>query len=182
MAKSIQKGNPFMKKETKNIITREFIEKELRFFNTADIRSTLVLCAIFLFLAAIIIIPSFFGIFGENVSLALRILLFLLVAIPTSAPFFICLFSLAISLKERKKLQRGDFEIVTRQLLYKSEELRNCNSTVELLHFSGFDKVSSGHTVFQLASAGDEFYIVHYKGKSTIKLFYPAAMYEYKER
>ena len=38
------KGGGDMEKQTKNEITREFIEKELRFYNTADIRSTLVLC------------------------------------------------------------------------------------------------------------------------------------------
>ena len=43
----IMKGGVRMaKNETKNIITKEAIEKELKFLNKADIRSSLVLIAV----------------------------------------------------------------------------------------------------------------------------------------
>ena len=47
--------------------------------------------------------------------------------------------------------------------------------------FSDFKDFAVGHTIYQLSSSGDEFYIVHYPPKNSIKLLYPLKMYEYKE-
>ena len=76
-------------------------------------------------------------------------------------------------------LARGDFDIVTRDVSYKSEEMVQ-RRLENYLHFCEFNKISVGHTTFQLASAGDTFYIVHYKAKKDIKLLYSAKMYEYQ--
>ena len=181
MAKSIQKGNPFMKKETKNIITREFIEKELRFFNTAETRSTVALCCSLslilwpLTIGAIYILCAFFE------SIWLRLLLSVLVTAIINAALLINFWKLRNLRKLKKALDRGEFDIVTRKVITKSERM-DSHSTNEFLHFNDLKEVAVGHTVFQLACEGDEFYIVYYKNQDSIELLYPAAMYEYKER
>ena len=53
---------------------------------------------------------------------------------------------------------------------------------VEFLHFEGFKKIVVDHTIFQLTSRGDEFYIIRYQNKKAIKLLYPVKMYEYREK
>lgn len=97
----------------------------------------------------------------------------------TSAPIWIILIVLRNAFAERKMLQRGEFDIVTREVLYKSERIVH-RHIKEFLHFKDFQGVPVSHTVYQLASVGDTFYIIHYKTKKHIKLLYSAKMYEYK--
>lgn len=166
-----------MEKQTKNIITREWVEKELRFYNTADIRSTLVLCGALSLLFVLLTVGLVWGFFALFKNIWLKILLSVLMGGLTSAPVWINLLSLIVSLKERKLLNCGEFDIVTRDVSYKSEKMVY-RHIQEYLHFSDFKEFSVGHTTFQLASAGDTFYIVHYNAKKDIKLLYSAKMYE----
>lgn len=168
-----------MEKQTKNIITREWVEKELRFYNKADMRSALVfLCASALFFVPLTIllvygIISVWGNFFKAVLLSVAVVLI-------SAPLWGFVLSLGQALKERKLLLRHDYEITTRSLLYKSEERVN-RQRQECLHFLNFEKIQVDHTIFQLSEKSDDFYIVNYKGSKKIKLCYSAKMYDYKE-
>ena len=83
------------------------------------------------------------------------------------------------ALLERKTLLRGEFDIVTREVLYKREK-RVQRHTEECLKFDDFKEISVTHTAYELASAGDAFYIVHYKAKKRIKLLYSARAYDYQ--
>ena len=168
-----------MEKQTKNLITREWVEKELRFGNTADIRSALVLCGAFSFFFLPLTVGVVYGICVSLEPVLLKIIFSVLVGAVTSAPIWLMLFGLWKALAERNLLQRGDFEVVTREVSYKSEKAVHRHME-EYLHFSGFQERSVGHTDYQLASQGDEFYIVHYCGKGEIKLFYPTKTYELK--
>jgi hypothetical protein len=181
MAKSIKKGNPFMKKETKNIITREFIEKELRFFNTTETRSTIGLCgSLSLFLLPLTLVAIYVICYIiENIWL--RLLLSALAAMFMNAALLVNAWKLRDLMKDKKALERGEFDVVTRKVITKSEK-KTYGSTDEFLHFNDLKEVAVGHTVFQLASEGDEFYLVHYRKQDSIKLVYPSKMYEYKER
>ena len=170
-----------MDKQTKNVITREFIEKELRFYNTADIRSTLVLCgALSLFFVPLTIgvICGFFALFKN---IWLKILLSVLIGGLTSAPVWINLLSLKTSLTERKLLQNGDFDIAVCEVQYKDEKPVH-RHTEKFLHFNGFKEVSVGNVNYDFVSQGDEFYIVHYKDLTDIKLIYSLKMYALKEK
>ena len=82
-------------------------------------------------------------------------------------------------LNERKLLLRGDFEIVTRNVQYKSEKAVHSHTEC-FLHFSDFREASCIQTTFQLTSQGDEFYLVHYTGQDSVKLMFPAKTYEYR--
>jgi hypothetical protein len=166
--------------QMKNIIAREFIEKELRFYNKADICSTLVLCGAL----SLIFVPLTVGIvYGFFVLLEitwLKILLSVLVGGLTSAPVWMNLLSLRTSLTERKLLQNGDFDIAVCEVQYKDEKLIR-QHTEKILHFVGFKEISVGNNIYDLSSHGDEFYIVHYKGCTDIKLLYSLKTYEFKE-
>ena len=169
-----------MQKQTKNIITREWVEKELRFYNTADIRSCLVVCSS----VALVFIPlTVLCVYGTSLffkNIFVKILSCILIGVLISCPVWLNLLSLRGFLAEKKRLANGDFEIVTREVLYKSEKLVH-RHIEEFLHFKDFKEISVGHTDFQLASAGDLFYLIHYKGEKSISLFYSCKMYEYRE-
>ena len=173
-----------MEKQTKNIITRESIEKKLRSDNSASLKVSALA-----FLAAVLVgilwvvffIPSFFEApnFGFGV-------LFFLLAIVGTVPAWVLSVRFVRDLKEYKHLKNGDLEIVTRPLLYETEEMRYTRKTrVEYMqhkfHFEGFDAFLASPEQSKRFTRGDEFYIVYYKGSKKVRLMYSFAFYEYKE-
>ncbi len=168
-----------MDKQTKNIISRECVEKELRFYNTADIRSILVLCGALSLFFLPLTIGIVYAICALIENILLKIVFSAIIGAITSAPIWINLLRLRGSLTERKLLKNGDFDIVIRDVRYKSKKIGRWHIE-EYLHFDDFKKRSVEHATFELASQGDEFYLVHYKTKNSIKLIYSTKMYEYK--
>ncbi len=169
-----------MEKQTKNIITREWIENELRFYNSADIRSMLVLCGVMSLVFLPLTAASVCGLIVWLENIWLKVFSSFLIGVLLSAPVWGNLFSLRIILNERKLLLRGDFEIVTRKVQYKIEKAVHSHTEC-FLHFSDFREASCIQTTFQLTSQGDEFYLVHYTGQDSVKLMFPARTYEYRE-
>lgn len=170
-----------MEKQTKNVITREFIETELRFYNTASIRLTLILCGALSLIFVPLTIGVVYGFFSLLKNIWLKIVLSVLVGGLTSAPIWINLLSLKTSLAERKLLQNGDYNIAVCEVQYKDEKTVQ-RHTEKFLHFVGFKEVSVGNVHYDLTSQGDEFYIVHYKGFTEIKLIYSLKMYVLKDK
>ena len=170
-----------MENETKSILTRELVEEELRFYNKEDFRSSLAPCALFGLPVFLIVFACFCAIFAIVESIWARLLLYCLLCTVLSIPAKKTFLPLIKNWKEKKALERGDFCIVTRKLTKKSVNTNNHKST-ELLHFSGFKEIEAWHEVFANAHEGDEFYLVHYRKQNSVKLAYPAKMYEYRER
>ena len=168
-----------MEKQTKNIITREWVEKELRFYNTADIRSSLVLLGALSLLFVPLTVVLVDGLLSVLNQFWFQIPVAVLVGGLLSSPLLVNLFSLLRSFREKRLLQGCDFDVVTRKVLYKSEKIVN-RQEMEYLHFDGFEKIAVSHTTYQLAEEGDAFYIVYFKGYKTIKELYPAKLYEYR--
>ncbi len=170
-----------MKKQTKNQINRAFVEKELRFYNTADIRATLVtggaMCFLFIPFAAFC---AYFIWITVDASF-LRFLLSAVGAILFSCPAWLHVIALVKSLLERKQLNNGEFDVAVRKVTYKDEKIVH-RHVEQYLTFEGFAELSVGHTTYELATYGDVFYLVHYRGKKEIKLLYPEKMYEYNEQ
>ena len=169
-----------MEKQTKSRITREEVAKELRACNATSRRSGLILCGAGSLLCIPLTVGLVYGIWSWEQSVWLKILWTVLIGGMTSAPVWVGVISLREDFAERKWLQNGEFVIVTRTLSYKSEKYIN-RHIEEYLHFADFREISVEHTLFQLASNGDEFYLVHYKNQKKIQWLYPAKMYEYKE-
>ena len=170
-----------MQKQTKNVITREFIEKELRFYNTADIRSTLVLCGALSLIFVPFTVGIVYGFFTLLKTTWLKILFSVLLGALTSAPVWLNLLSLIINLKKRKLLRNGDFDIAVCEVQYKDEKLVQ-RHTEKFLHFVGFKEKSVGNVDYDLSSQGDEFYIIYYKGLTDIEFIYSLKMYEFREK
>ncbi len=167
----------FVEKQTKNRITRDMIEKNLYAGNKADIQAYLIWGGSLsvVFIPHTIGLVAVFASFFEN--LFLKIACCSLIGIIMSSPVWLFLVFLIISLRERALLQNGEFEIVVRTVSDKTEGVIR-RHPVEYLHFEGFKEVAVDHATFQMASHGDEFYIVHYKPKRSIEMLYPAKMYE----
>ena len=166
-----------MENQTKNIITREMIERELWFYNKATVKTLLVTCVpASLFMIPLSIILASVTL-SDIYNIVAKIFFALFFCALGTFPIWLNLIVLRETLSQRKKLLRGEFDIVTRELLYKDEELVNRNIR-EYLHFSGFNGITVGHTTYQLASEGDTFYIVHYKASKNIQLLYPAKSYK----
>ncbi len=163
-----------MKEQTKNIITREKIEKELQFYNTAGLKHTAV------GFAAVILIFGVFSLLTSAFSSEMAIVSCLVGCVPMIA-ILVLLIRLLI---ERKRLKNGEFEITLRHLLYKDEKMIRSGKSrrvQEMFHFEGFDEVWANHTEYQLSSMNDEFYIVHYEGSKKAQMVFPLKLYEYKE-
>lgn len=169
-----------MERQTKNVITRELIERELRYYNTANIRSALVLCAALSPLFVPLTVGTVCGVFALLKNTLLIILLSVLIGGLASAPIWIKLLALIRSLRDRKLIQNGDFAIVICEVQYKGEKPVH-RHTEKFLHFNEFEEVLVENVNYDIVSQGDEFYIVHYKGHTTIKLLYSLKMYEYRE-
>lgn len=173
-----------MKNQTKNIITREWVEKELRFFNRANIKTAILWGAVFSPLCIPTAIGTVSGILNEFNNIIIELILCVLLGGVLLLPVAAMIFTLIKELMEKKRIDRGEFEISVRELLYKEEKYERrgrSHRTRKVLHFSDFDDVTAGGSVYQLAASDDIFYLVHYRGKHEVKLFYPEKMYEYKE-
>ena len=169
-----------MARQTKNIITRELIKKELRFLATAQIRSFLFLSV---GLSPFCILFALFFLFASRTIENLLFTLFTCIIL--SSPIWVSLWLAISALLERKAIDRGEFDVVTKPLYCKSEDLIYRHRHMHLeenLNFGGFEKISVNHTEFELASPGDDYYIVHYRNKNTIKLLYSSKRYEYREK
>ena len=174
-------------KETKNIITPQWLEGELRFYNKADFRACLLLCII----GCLIMIPvtAVIVVFGINtIENTIMKTLVLIILIPLLlAPVFFLTKGVVATLIERKKLNKGEYYIVLRELQYKKAKTvyRGRRHRIEeCLYFRGFEEREVSHTIYQLAANGDKFYLVYYKQrkeKKDIRFLYPEKMYEYRE-
>jgi hypothetical protein len=170
-----------MEKQTKNIITREWIEKELWFYNTADLKVGIGIFAI-VFLVCIPFAAFFIGlIITVSYNLFFRILVSVLIGVLFIIPVAATAGGIFITVSERKKLKAGEFDIVVREMSYKIERATR-RETILLLKFPDFREKRVDKTTYFHADIGDEFYIVHYrtnKAKKTAKLVYSFKMYEY---
>ena len=166
-------------KQTKNTITREWVEKELWFYNNADIKSSLVSGGLISLLFLPITVLLIYGICKTIDHIFFKIIIVLIVGFFVSLPITIKLFVLMSAIGERRLLKRGEFDIVTRDVRYKCDRLVG-RVIYEYLCFDDFGEVAVDKTVYNLASQGDMFYIVHYKNRKSSKLLYSSKTHEYK--
>ena len=165
---------------TKNIITRESVEKELYRLNRADIRATALLCAGASLFSLPLTAFMVYGLLSSTEAYFSAILLAVLAGVTMSAPSWITLILFFCKLSERELLLDGKFEIVTSPVVDKGERMAH-RHTQKYLTFSGFRNKPVSNTVFEMSSWGDEFYLVYYQTKKTIIFLYPKKLYEYKQ-
>ena len=168
-----------MAKQTKNIITLEWVAEELRFQNQAAIKSALVLIGAFALFCLPITAGIVYGICNVIEGLAIKTVLSVTVGAILCAPVFAMASALRGAIAEKGMIDRGEFEIVTRDVLYKEERVVQ-RHTEKYLCFGDLDDVLVGETVYALADKGDNFYIVHYKSSARIDLLYSAKTHQLK--
>ena len=172
-----------MEKQTKNIITKKMIESKLDFLTKADIRASVLLY----FLGFVVSFLVFGVIFGGAYAMWGHAEGIVLGAV--GAVGLILLIGYFIKdvygvISSRRSVKRGEIEVSIEALSYKAEEAEGDGRSwrlVRYFYFPSFSKTAVGNTEFQLASNGDEFYIVHYKGEDRAVLLYSLKRYEYKE-
>ncbi len=169
-----------MSQGSRNVITRKQIEDELYFYNTADIKATVVLCLCLALFFGPLTFGTLYFIITETTDIALRIALSIPLGILFSAPIWGNLIKLAKHFAKRSLLKKGEFDIVILPVSDKYESTRHRN-TVRLLEFPNLKEIAVSSTTYSLASWGDEFYVVHYRGKYKIELLYSLKTHEYKE-
>ena len=174
-----------MERESKQIITREWVENELRFYNTADIKYlTVNLFSLGLVLGLLIYLALLLG-WSVTASLWLKI-------VPTcllGGVYLIIMGSLLAQLiehlMERRALKKGNFDIVVRQVQYKTEKLRRNTRGLamdEYLVFDQFGAIEVSHDEYYRTNAGDDFYmVVYYLPKPKVRLRYSKRSYQYRE-
>lgn len=168
-----------MAKPTKNILTRDYIANELRKKNARDCKG--LLPPLYILSGALYLFLLFCFLFAY-----LSVLETLLIPLAFAAPFLTVaiIYSVKFS-KERKRILCGEFEIVTRPLQYKEERAVHGYRRydyMEVLVFRDFKAFPvEEHTAYELATNGDEYYIVYYKNSKHIRLAYSTKMYEYKD-
>lgn len=170
-----------MEKQTKNIITREWVEKELRFYSMADIKASILMCGILsTIFIALAVVMDVLVIEGAH-NLIFEIVFCVLWTSLSLIPVVISVVSLCESIAKRKLFLSGEFDITTHAVSYKYEKVTRRN-TILFLVFPGFKDRAVGNTTYFHAAIGDEFYIVHYrtnKAKKRAELVYSTKMYEY---
>lgn len=170
-----------MEKQTKNRITRAWVGKELREQNRTELRTNAMLGALFaLLFVPITVLISYCGVYRLIADLPVRVALTILSAVLFSSPVWLALTALGSALWERKQLCRGNFDILTAPVAYKTERMTR-HDLREVLGFAGFREKRVTHTVYQLTEKGDDFYLVRYGKSHRIQLLYPAKLYEYRE-
>ena len=166
-------------KITKEIITRETIKHTLLKQSKASFVVTMIgipLILIFLIPVTVLFFTS------PPVLLIDRVLTGATIAIL----YVIIVCGIALDLRTRIKIQKGSFDVIPAKLAYKSEEPRyrrgRQTGYTECFHFSGFRRVEDvPHTTYQLADAGETFYLVTLSGSPKVLLYYAEERYEFKE-
>ena len=170
-----------MEKTTKEIITREFIENELRFLNRASIRAGLALTASTALISIPITAMLLWFAVSSHVILGFKIFLCIFSILVGCSPMLPGVLFWIRTLSQVRLLGQGAYDVSLQELSYKCEKYVRRHYK-EVLCFSGFEDVEVGHTAYQLASAGDAYYLVTYRTRrKETQLLYAAKMYEYRE-
>ena len=172
-------------KYTKNILTRESIEIELTIQNRVVIRLWSV-CSVLVILFALLMYWIFYLALVTIESVTMKwIVCIILGAFFVAPPITICV-NLYKSIKQKNLIKSGEYMIVVRTMQYKSDSVsirdrRRIPRIEGYLHFEGFNAYLTNSTEYQLASMGDDYYIVHYNNSKNIEMLFPTKMYEYKK-
>ena len=161
-------------------LTRENIENQLWQYSAFDYKKavievvlTVVLCVPMTFLMYCIVKDNNLPLFFDIVCMLLPIF-----------PIAIVLYRSCRVFIERSCLKRGAFDVIQSSLYYKDEKYirrRNRHELVRLFYFESYPPCEVGHTAYQLASAGDAYFLVLYQTRrQRVKLFFPAKIYEYQ--
>ncbi len=158
---------------SKELISRETCQKELVRMAKADVLASAVL----LFVILLIFIPLvLMAIYVAKYVLALGVVFALLCAIWP----LVLVYKLIYNIMIFRLVNRGGFSIVKDTVCSLSKgEVITRHSTADVIYFTEHGRYVPPKTVFELASMGDEFYLVVLAAKKREPMLaYPTSMYK----
>ena len=171
-----------MIKETKNVITKDTIAKDLQTEDKKGSGILLILALVYIVVVGIVLLAIyFFGLKGSEVGVIGYVIFFVCV--------FICLLPLlsiiSVLITGGKGQKDSNFYVITDAVLYKEEKTvrrRNSYLVKKVIHLCKCGEVEVNSTCYQITSENDVFYVVVSRRdpKRTLKC-YPAKLYEYVE-
>ena len=168
---------------TKNVITRAWLEKELAEDNRRDVRNgrnfflgISLFALLFFGFATCVIAFNIYNTVGRVITFAVGGALILFLTYFTSLP-------LRWALRSRRRIARGEFVVITRELYYKSIETEERHTYIEnhYLHFGKNGSVLVSASEYLLADKGTEYYLVCYTENGSILRYFSTKTHEYRE-
>ena len=174
-----------MIKETKNVITKETIAKDLQTEDKKSSRVLLIIALVYVVVVSSVLLTVYFlGLKNSEIGAIGYVIFFVCV--------FICLLPLlsiiSVLVTGAKGQKDSNFYVITDAVLYKEEKtkktIRRRHSFLvkKVIHLCKCGEVEVNSTCYQITSENDVFYVVvsRREPKLTLKC-YPAKMYEYVE-
>ena len=171
-----------MIKETKNVITKETIAKDLQTEDKKSSRVLLIIALVYAVVGSSVLLTVYFlGLKNSEIGAIGYVIFFVCV--------FICLLPLlsiiSVLVTGGKGQKDSNFYVITDAVLYKEEKtIRRRNSLLvkKVIHLCKCGEVEVNSTCYQITSENDVFYVVvsRREPKRTLKC-YPAKLYEYVE-
>jgi hypothetical protein len=168
---------------TKNVITRAWLEKELAKDNRLDVRGgrnfflgISLFALLFFGFVTCVIAFNIYNTVGRVITFAVGGALILFLSYFSSLP-------LRWALRSRRRIARGDFLVITRELYSKSIETDERHTYIEnhYLHFGKNGSVLVSASEYLLADKGTEYYLVCYTEHGSILRYFSTKAYEYRE-
>jgi hypothetical protein len=172
-----------MENVKKNIITRESIAKDLAANCRGDFAVSLFLSILLSVIFIPMIIGCFYALFWEvnDVIFAVaKVVICLIFIVALSLPIILNVIPLVSAIIKKRKVKRGEFDVIVSELSYKREVYVR-KSLEQRLVFAQYGEVAVGGTEYQLAAMEDEYYLVFFCGKKNIEALYPLKTNEFVE-
>ncbi len=171
-----------MEKETKNVITKETIAKDLQVEDKKRSRFLLIATVVYIIVvSSVLLAVYFFGLKNNKIEVIGYVIFF--------ACVFICLlplFSLiSLLIKCLKGQNNTNFFVITDEVVYKEEKTIRRRETMlikKVIHLYKCGDIEVNSTWYQITAKKDVFHVVVRDRDSKIALkCYPAKLYEYIE-
>ena len=172
-----------MARETKNVITKESIAKELRAENKKRFPVLLLFLLVYVLVASSVLLAIYFLGLKNTGAGVVGYVFFFICALICLLPLLSFLLSFII---RPKGLKSTDFLVMTDEVAFKEEKPATIRGRIvrmkKVLHFRTHEEMEVNSTWYQITSEKDVFYMVvrDQNSKSALRC-YPAKLYEYVE-
>ena len=175
----------YTSKGTKNVITKEQIAEELRKKDRKSVGHN-VIAAVFVSIFSAIFLLLFHTLAVPSIGIpVLRIIFAIFITVLFSLPTLFLLKMAWVAHRDARSITADKLHIITDEVVYKEIQRISKRGHAEkcVIHFLRCGDVTVGRTTYQLASEGDQFYMVlrHPDSRYPLK-YYSAKMYEIQDR
>ncbi len=171
-----------MVRETKNIITKEIIAKDLQDENKKSFPILLIVSLVYTLVVSGVLLAIYFLGLKNGEAGTISYVIFLVGVFICLLPLF---FFIALLIAGRKTENSANFFVITDEVVWKEEKTVTRPRAAlikKVIHFSRCGSIEVNSTYYQTAAEHDVFYMVvrNQDSKNALKC-YPAKLYEYIE-